>query len=298
MSNALIGPMRPNFLVLTPACVLLGISTAYWSGASLDPLYIILILAGALMAHTSVNALNEYFDFKSGLDLVTVKTPFSGGTKSLPENPEKAYMALITGLVSLVLTACIGIYFLMERGPWLLPVGILGIIIIYTYTPLITRSPLLCLIAPGLGFGPLMVMGTDFMLTGHYSWTAAIVSLVPFFLVNNLLLLNQFPDVEADRQFGRSHFPIKIGRKSSAIIYIVFLGLTYVAIIAGCLLRVLPPGALIGLFTLILAVPVMFGVIRHADDIPGLIPFMVKNVILNISTPVLVALGLFLSHWL
>ena len=53
------------------------------------------------MAHTSVNALNEYQDFKSGLDLITVKTPFSGGTKSLPENPQKAHLALITGLVSL-----------------------------------------------------------------------------------------------------------------------------------------------------------------------------------------------------
>jgi 1,4-dihydroxy-2-naphthoate octaprenyltransferase len=250
------------------------------------------------LAHISVNALNEYHDFTSGLDLITQATPFSGGTKSLPENPEKAHLALITGWVSLIIMTCIGIYFLMERGPWLLPVGILGIIIIYTYTPLITRSPLLCLIAPGLGFGPLMVMGTDFMLTGHYSWTAAVASLVPFFLVNDLLLLNQFPDVEADKQFGRSHFPIKIGCKASAIIYIVFLGMTYVTIIAGCLLRVLPPGALIGLLTLILAVPVMFGVIRHANDIPRLIPFMVKNVVLNISTPVLVALGLFLSHWL
>jgi len=85
MSNALIGPMRPNFLVLTPACVLLGIATAFWSGASLDPVIIILILAGALLAHTSVNALNEYHDFKSGLDLVTEATPFSGGTKTLPE---------------------------------------------------------------------------------------------------------------------------------------------------------------------------------------------------------------------
>ena len=279
MSNALIGPMRPNFLTLTPACVLLGVATAFWSGASLNPVYIVLILIGSLLAHISVNALNEYHDFKSGLDLITEATPFSGGTKSLPENPEKAHLALITGLVSLSLTACIGVYFLIERGPWLLPVGILGIIIIYTYTPFITRSPFLCLIAPGLGFGPLMVMGTDFMLTGHYSWTAAMASLVPFFLVNDLLLLNQFPDVEADRQFGRNHLPIRIGRKSSAIVYAVFLGLTYVAIIAGCLLRVLPPGALIGLFTLILAVPVMRGVMRHADDIPGLIPFMIKNVI-------------------
>jgi 1,4-dihydroxy-2-naphthoate polyprenyltransferase len=298
MSDALIGPMRPNFLVLTPACVLLGIATAFWSGAPLNPVIIVLVLTGALLAHISVNTLNEYHDFKSGLDLITEATPFSGGTKSLPENPDKAHWALITGLVSIVLMACIGIYFLMERGPWLLPVGICGIIIIYTYTPFITRSPWLCLIAPGLGFGPLMVMGTDFMLTGHYSLTAAMASLVPFFLVNDLLLLNQFPDVDADRQCGRDHLLIRIGNKSGAIVYNVFLILAYVSIIAGYLLQVLPWGALLGLVTLIIAVPVMRGVVRHADNIPGLIPFMVKNVIINISTPVLVALGLFLMRWL
>lgn len=288
--------MRPNFLILTPACVLLGISTAYWSGASLDPLYIVLILAGALLAHTSVNALNEYSDFKSGLDFITVKTPFSGGTKSLPENPDKAHWALITGMVSLALIVLIGVYFLMERGLWLLPIGIIGIILVYAYTPVITRHPFLCLISPGIGFGPLMVMGTDFMLTGHYSWTAVWASLVPFFLVSDLLLLNQFPDVEADRQFDRDHYPIRLGRRKSAVIYNAFLVLTYVSIIAGYLLKFLPAGALLGLITLILAVPVMRGVVRHADDIPNLIPFMIKNVIINISTPIFVALGLFLSH--
>ncbi|MBN1471556.1 MAG: prenyltransferase [Syntrophaceae bacterium] len=296
MNNALIGPMRPNFLILTPACVLLGIATAFWSGAALNPLYIVLILTGAVMAHISVNALNEYHDFKSGLDLVTEVTPFSGGTKTLPNNPTKAHLALISGIVSIVLVACIGIYFVVERGPWILPVGILGLVIIYTYTPLLTRSPFLCLIAPGLGFGPLMVMGTDFILTGHYSWTAAVASLVPFFLVNDLLLLNQFPDVEPDRQFGRDHLLIRIGRPAGARVYVLFLILTYIVIFLACLFEVLPQGALLGLLTLILAVPVMRGVIRHADDIPGLIPYMVKNVIINISTPVLMAIGLFINH--
>ncbi|HNY49873.1 MAG TPA: prenyltransferase [Smithella sp.] len=296
MSNALIGPMRPNFLILTPACVLLGIATAFWSGATLNPLYIVLILTGALMAHISVNALNEYHDFKSGLDLVTEATPFSGGTKTLPNNPTKAHLALMSGIVTIVLVACIGVYFLMVRGPWILPVGILGLVIIYTYTPFITRSPFLCLIAPGLGFGPLMVMGTDFILTGHYSWTAAVASLVPFFLVNDLLLLNQFPDVEPDRQFGRDHLLIRIGRPAGARVYVLFLILNYAVIIFGCFFEVLPQGALLGLLTLVLAVPVMRGVVRHADDIPNLIPFMVKNVIINITTPVLVALGLFLNH--
>ncbi|MDI6743701.1 MAG: hypothetical protein QMD11_13280, partial [Smithella sp.] len=65
MSNAVIGPMRPNFLILTPACVTLGVATAFWSGAPLNLLYIALILSGAVLAHISVNALNEYHDFKS-----------------------------------------------------------------------------------------------------------------------------------------------------------------------------------------------------------------------------------------
>jgi 1,4-dihydroxy-2-naphthoate octaprenyltransferase len=79
-------------------------------------------------------------------------------------------------------------------------------------------------------------------------------------------------------------------------VYIVFLILTYVSIIAECLLKVLPSGALMGLVTLILAVPVMRGVVRYADDIPGLIPFMIKNIIINIGTPVFVALGLFFAR--
>lgn len=295
MGNIVIGPTKPNFLTLTPACVLLGVATAYWSGAPPDPFHIGLILAGALLTHISVNALNEYEDFKSGLDLITVPTPFSGGTKTLPENPGKAHIALITGLISLFSVIGIGIYFLFERGLWLLPIGILGVVVAYTYTSFITRHPLLCLIAPGLGFGPLMVMGTDYVLTGRYSWTAFVASLVPFFLVNNLLLLNQFPDVDADRQVGRDHLPIRIGRRSSAVVYNVFLCLAYAVIPLGYLSGTLPAGTLIGLLPFALAVPVMRGVVRHADDIPGLLPFMTKNVILNIGTPVLMALGLFFS---
>ena len=118
---ALFGPMRLPFLVLPPACVLLGAGTAVWSNREINVLYLLLAFVGALSAHISVNALNEYDDFKSGLDFVTHPTPFSGGSGTLPKNPEKAHFALVTGLVTLVITAIIGIYFLYIRGMWLLP---------------------------------------------------------------------------------------------------------------------------------------------------------------------------------
>lgn len=299
MSNTLgaviFGPMRLPFLILTPACVLLGAATASWSGAEINLYYLALAFVGAVASHISVNALNEYHDFKSGLDFNTQPTPFSGGSGTLPKNPDKAHVALITGLISLVVIAIVGIYFLYVRGLWLLPVGLLGIVTIVAYTKWITRTPFLCLIAPGLGFGPLMVMGTDFALSGSYSWTSFVASLVPFFLVSDLLLLNQFPDVEADRGVGRHHFPIAIGREASVRLYVIFLVGAYLAIIFGYITGNLPLTGFLALGSIIIAVPTVKGVARFANDVPRLIPYMGRNVVIIILTPVLLAIGLFIG---
>jgi len=267
-----------------------------WSGSEINLFYLFLAFVGAVSAHISVNALNEYDDFKSGLDFNTRRTPFSGGSGTLPQRPEKAHVALITGLVTMAATAFIGVYFVWVRGPWILPLGVLGLITIAVYTKWLTRIPLVCLIAPGLGFGPLMVMGTHFALTGSYSWTAFVASLVPFFLVSDLLLLNQFPDVEADRGIGRNHLPIAIGRKRSVTIYGVFLAGAYVSIILGYLAGVLPLGSLVALASIVLAVTTVRGAARYADDIPKLIPYMGRNVVINIVTPVLLAISLFVCR--
>jgi 1,4-dihydroxy-2-naphthoate octaprenyltransferase len=291
----LLGPMRVAFLVLPPACVLLGVATAAWTDGPINVPYLILAFVGALAAHISVNALNEYFDFKSGLDLKTAKTPFSGGSGTLPANPAMARSALNTGLITFALTGLIGLYFSFVRGWALLPLGLVGLAVIFTYTIWITRYPLLCLVAPGLGFGPLMVMGTVFVLTGRYSWTAFIASLVPFFLVSNLLLLNQFPDVEADRSVGRRHLPIVVGRKTSSLVYDAFLLLTYLSIAAGVWLGALPIAGLLGLIPLVLAVPTMVGVYRYAEHLEKLMPYLGLNVLLNIATPVLLAIGLLVA---
>jgi len=291
----LLGPMRVAFLVLPPVCVLLGVGTAAWTNGPINAVHAVLIFIGALAAHISVNALNEYFDFKSGLDLRTVRTPFSGGSGTLPANPAMARSALYTGLIALAITGLIGLYFSFIRGWALLPLGLLGLVVIVAYTPWLTRSAVLCLIAPGLGFGPLMVMGTDFALTGSYSWTAFFASLVPFFLVSDLLLLNQFPDVEADRATGRRHLLIVAGKKTSSVVYVAFLFLAYVAIAAGVWLGYLPVLGLLGLVPLVIAVPTAIGVLRHAENPEKLMPYLGLNVLLNVLTPLLLAIGLLVA---
>ena len=290
-----LGPMRVPFLVLPPACVALGAGTAAWTGGEIKILYLILALIGAVAAHISVNAFNEYFDFKSGLDQHTVPTPFSGGSGTLAAHPEAARTALITASTALGVAALVGIYFLIVWGPAILPLGLLGLILIVVYTPWLTHVPFLCLIAPGLGFGPMMTMGTDFALTGTYTWTAFIASLVPFFLLINLLLLNQFPDVDADRSVGRRNYPMVVGRKNAAYIFAASMACVYLTLIAGWALSLLPAWALLGLGTLPLGVIAVVGAFRYADHLEKQVPYMGFNVILNIVTPILAAIGLFIA---
>lgn len=291
----ILGPMRVPFLFLPPMCVALGIGTAYWETGNINWLYAILALIGAISSHISVNAFNEYHDAKSGLDEKTEKTPFSGGSGTLQANPQAEKAALTTAWVSFIIPALIGICFLIVRGAMIIPLGIAGLFIIYVYTNWITRNWILSLITPGLGFGTLWVMGTHFVMTGSYTMTAFIASLIPFFLVNNLLLLNQFPDAEADKTVGRAHLPIKIGNQASSKIYIAFLVLTYITMILSVLFGFLPAWSLLGLLTIPIAVMAGKGAIFYANDIPKLIPSLRQNVIINLLTPLLMAIGLFIA---
>ena len=88
---------RLPFLILTPIYVFLGVALALANGVLVDPWSVSCILIAAAFSHVSVNCLNEYADFKSGLDFHTEKTPFSGGSGALPGCPEMAEQVLLVG---------------------------------------------------------------------------------------------------------------------------------------------------------------------------------------------------------
>jgi 1,4-dihydroxy-2-naphthoate octaprenyltransferase len=289
---------RPQFLLLTPMCVCVGVGTAAWVKGGMGNLpwgFVILAFIGALCAHIATNVLNDYFDYTSGLDLKTKPTPFSGGSGILPKGLMTPKNALIFGLGALGITAAIGICFWAVWGWGILPLGLLGIITIVAYSPWITKQPYLCLIAPGLGFGPFMVMGTHFVLTGRYDGVSLLASLVSGFLVSNLLLLNQFPDVEADAAVKRRHIPIIMGRAASARLYAVLALAAYLVIIMACIIGDAPATALIALIPLPLALHTIQGVIQHADEIDQLVPYLGKNVMYTLATPLLLGIGFMIA---
>jgi len=293
MLRALAGIARAPFLLLAVVASLNGIAAATWLPGETHWTHAGLALLAAVLAHVSVNSLNEYADFRSGLDLHTVRTPFSGGSGVLPQRPEWAGAALAMGLVTLAATIGLGLYLVHVGGPAALALGLAGVVLVVAYTPWINRSPWLCLVAPGLGFGPVIVAGTGVVLLGHFDIRLLVAALPLFFLTNNLLLLNQFPDREADADAGRRHLPIVAGTGISARVFAGFVVLSYASVMLAWGTGLLPVTALLALATLPLAIHVVRGALKHHDQLEALVPVLGQNVVLVLLTGGLLAAGLF-----
>ncbi|SFC20369.1 1,4-dihydroxy-2-naphthoate octaprenyltransferase [Marinospirillum celere] len=292
MVKLLIGVARPNFLTLSLVCVALAVALGWYEAQRLQGTLSLLVLVVALAAHISVNAFNEYFDFRSGLDYLTRKTPFSGGTGTLLKYPDKALQALMLASVTLLIVIGLGLWLSFQQGWELLWIGVPGVIMIYIYTQYINRSPVFCLLAPGVGFGLLMTLGAIWVLTGELTSSAWTLAVIVAFLVSNLLLLNQFPDVEADKQVGRKHFPIVLGRSASAKIFVGLLVVSYLVLLLAVWQEWLPLHSLLALLTLIPAFFLAKGVLAKAEQLDELVPFMGLNVALCHLYPLALAVSL------
>lgn len=290
--KTLIMSTRPPFLILTPICLLLGWSLVFAKQDDFSVLLLALSFTGAILAHISVNTLNEYLDFKSGLDLITKRTGFSGGSGALPKKPNMAKSVLFIGIFSFFMTFLIGLFFIFYYGWQILPLGLAGMITIVTYTRWLNRHPFLCLLSPGFGFGFLMVLGANFALTGEYSSSLVFVSLIPFFLINNLLLLNQYPDIEADKKAGRYHFPIAFGVSNSNVIFGLFILLTMMVTIIAITFHILPMLSLIAFLPLPLSLFSLTGAIKFRENIGNHPQYLAANVIATIAAIILLSISI------
>lgn len=280
--------MRPQFLTLSLVLAFLGAGIAFHDG-SLHLGRALLAGLGLVLAHASVNIINDYFDYRSGIDLATRRTPFSGGSGILPAGLLSPRQALWFGLGTFFVAALIGLYFVIVSGWQLLPLLLAAAFFILLYSPFILKRPWPEWTA-GAGLGALPVAGMYFVQAGAYTWPLVAAAMPSFFLVHNLLLLNEFPDVEADAQAGRRTLPIAIGRKRAALCYVAAAIAVYAWIVIWVLARVMPAWTLLALLTVPLAVKAAKGALHH-DDPAKLLPAMAANVMTVLATQFLLGIG-------
>jgi 1,4-dihydroxy-2-naphthoate octaprenyltransferase len=289
---------RPQFLLLSVVLGFLGSSLAWYDSLSTPRFslhigHALLAFLGLLLCHISVNVLNDYFDYKSGIDLKTKRTPFSGGSGVLPAAQMKPRQVLWLGLGSLILAVPIGVYFVLVSGWALLPLLLVAAFCTVLYTPLLTRMgwPEW---APGAGMGFLPVLGTYFIQSGFYTATAVIAAIPSGILVHNLLLINEFPDIPADKEAGRRTLPITIGRKGAWLIYSILTIVVYLWIIAWVIVGAMPAFTLLALLTIPFAVKAIMGG-RQYDDMKRLVPALSSNIMVVLLTQFLLGVGYILA---
>jgi len=283
---------RPHFLILSVVLAFLGTSIAWYDGY-FHLGYALLAFIGLLLAHISVNTLNDYFDYRSGIDLATRRTPFSGGSGILPAGHLKPGQVFWLGMTSFLLAVLIGVYFVIFRGWLLLPLLLIAAVCVLLYTPLILRLAWPEW-SPGLGLGVLPVLGAYFVQTTAYTWPAVVAAIPSGILVHNLLLLNEFPDTEADRKADRKTLPITMGKTKASIVYSVLTVLVYLWIIGGVIAGLMPVFSLIALLTLPLAIRAIQGARKH-EEMTRLVPAMASNVLVVLLTQLLLGIGYVLA---
>ena len=285
---------RPQFLILSIVLVILGTSVAFKYGY-FDWLKFSLTSIGLLLAHVSVNVLNDYFDYKSGIDKLTTPTAFSGGSGILVKGflrPEKVYLF---GLITLGVSFVIGVYLAFISGWQLIILIAIGGLVIYFYTTFLTKW-LIGELWAGLGLGTLPVIGTFFVQTHFLNLEILVVSLIPGLLTANLLFLNEFPDLEADKKGGRFHLVIALGRRKAAFLYSGIMFLAYFCIISGVLFNIMPIQALFTLITLFFAIKSIIITLKYYDNIEKLLPALKFNVITILGADILLAFSYFISQ--
>ncbi len=284
--KAYLGVARAPFLLLPVTLVAAGAAAAAHDGA-FRWTRTLLALAGLVALHIAVNALNEASDFRSGIDLRTARTPFSGGSGTLPSGAlgERATRVFALGCAAFGLLT--GAWFLARVGWIVAPVLVAGAVLVLIYTSVLARLGLGEL-AAGLGLGALPVAGTALVQDGTVGPAGLAASAPAFFMTFNLLLLIEFPDESADREGGRRNLVTLLGRTGAARVYALAALLVPLAIASAVGAGYLPALALLAILpSLLLVAPLRWALVRPTAAVP--IPALGANVAWNLATNLVLA---------
>jgi 1,4-dihydroxy-2-naphthoate octaprenyltransferase len=277
--------IRVRFLLASIIAVSVGLSLNWWQNSTLDFLDAILTFAGVMALHASVDLLNDFWDFKRGIDTKTKRTKMSGGTGVLPEGllePSSVYRA---GVAFLIIGTVIGGYFVITDGITIAIILGFAILSIYFYSTKIVDS--------GLGEffvavkGSMIVIGTLFIQSGEITIESILAGIVVGVLSSLVLFIASFPDHDADKSKGRKTLVIVTGKERAVKLFWIFPLVSYCAILSGVLLQVFPLLSMISFLSIPIMIKSGLGLKKHFNSVDNLFPFMSSTLMFSRLTGVL-----------
>ncbi|MGI9304482.1 MAG: UbiA family prenyltransferase [Gammaproteobacteria bacterium] len=215
--------LRAPFFTATLVPVLLGSVIAYGDGRAGGPdvhwdwSRFWLVLLGALCAHAGTNLANDFGDHLSRNDEWNkVPSPFNGGSRVIQAGLLAPWKIALAATACFAATIVIGLLLNTAIGGSplamtpLLVVGLVGCALgaAYTLGPYRLSYQGWGEPAIALGFGPVMVLGSHYVLTAGlqtpWNWGAPLLASLPIaVLVAMIIWVNEFADVPADQKAGK-----------------------------------------------------------------------------------------------
>ncbi|MGI5838959.1 MAG: prenyltransferase [bacterium] len=224
--------------------IILAVASGFGGPALTDLLWIGAAYVALALIETGKNGINEYIDFISGVDPAVDeahRTVFSGGKKTITSGLLGTREVLLITFLSFLAAGGVGFALVWFKRPELLPVGAAGaaISILYSLPPFILCYRGLGEPAVAFTYGPLIVSGGYLLIAGRLDVLPLLVSVPVGLIVGNILVINEFPDYEADKQGGKRNLVVRFGKRRAVLLY----GFIFIAIYLSCLLPVLHTGS-------------------------------------------------------
>jgi len=267
--------IRVRFLLASVIAVMTGLALNWSQNGSIEYFDALLTFAGVMALHASVDLLNDYWDFKRGIDTKTTRTKMSGGTGVLPEGLLKPSSVYRAGVFFLVLGALIGSYFVITYGILIAIILGFAILSIYFYSTKIVDS--------GLGEffvavkGSMIVIGTFYIQSGEVNIESILAGIVIGTLSSLVLFIASFPDHDADKSKGRKTLVITVGKEKARKLFWIFPLFAYGVIVIGVVLNYLPVLTLISLVSFPLIIKSGIGLQKNYDSVDNLVPYMTST---------------------
>jgi len=291
--------IRAPFFTATIIPVTLGSIVAWHDTDHFIWIRFCLALIGAILIHAGTNLANDYFDHLSGCDKANSNpTPFSGGSRVIQQGLIAPQGILYAALAAFILGSAIGLYLnYLSGGNIIIILGIIGVFLGFFYTagPLRIGYGSFGELAVGIGFGPLMVLGSYYAQAQTLSPRVFLISLPIGILIALVLFINEFPDYQADKSVGKRTLVVVLGKKNAVILYHVLLAAVYLTIIALIIFKFLPVFCLIAFLSLPLALKAFVISKKNFNKIEELLPANAATIGLHLIIGLLLGIGFILA---
>ena len=285
--------IRIRFLLASVIAVSLGLAINWWQTGNIEIFDAILTMCGVLALHASVDLLNDYWDFKRGIDTTTQRTKMSGGTGVLPEGLLKPKQVYAAGIIFLIAGAVIGVYFVFTDGIIIGLILAFAVLSVYFYSTKIVDWGLAEIFI--VIKGTMIVIGTYFIQTAQITESAVLGGIVVGTLSSFVLFITSFPDHDADKAQGRKTLVINLGKQKACSLFWVFPIIFYSVSIFAIIIEVFPIYCLIILSTVPLVIKFGKKLKQNYEKLDKLLPIMSSTLVFSRVTGILLIVGFLLN---